>query len=355
MVTNKEKNRVGADHLTPAPILNGMLSSNARASYVQTSGAERASVTIEVTQASRSFGAHRALENISLRVHRGEIHALLGPNGAGKTTLLRLMVGLLAPTSGSVAVLGCDPAASERSFRRRIAYLAGGDRSFYARLSGLENLRFFGRMQGFRGVSARCWEMLEHVGLRSAAHVAVGKYSHGMQKRLAVARALLTDPTVLFVDEATHDLDPIGARQIRALFLSAAARGATVVWATQVVQEIVSFADSVTVLAEGRMRFTGSVTQLSARSGNLCYRLRLERRDSGARGGPIGTDAIPHGFLVVEEGTNHLEGTLLLSAGAALGDALGAIAARGFVVTACQSDPPEIEQAFLRLTAVDPP
>ena len=144
--------------------------------------------------------------------------------------------------------------------------MPSGDRSFYLRVSGLENLVFFGRLYGLRKprAFARAWECLRAVGLEEAARIWVGLYSHGMQKRLSVARGLLSDPVVLFVDEATHDLDPEGARRIQDLMADAASRGTAVVWATQRLDEIRGFADQVTVLDRGAVRFVGTVPQLMA-------------------------------------------------------------------------------------------
>ena len=105
---------------------------------------------IEARCVSRRFGRTVALDDVSLAVAAGEVHALLGPNGAGKTTLLRILTGIVEPTSGSASVMGLDPSKSSRLLRRQIGLVPSGDRSYYLRLSGLENLVFFARLQGFR-------------------------------------------------------------------------------------------------------------------------------------------------------------------------------------------------------------
>ena len=157
---------------------------------------------IDAEHVARSFRRTLALDDVSLSVRPGEIHALLGPNGAGKTTLVRILSGLIAPTSGSVRVAGLNATANSRDLRSEIGIIPSGDRSFYLRISGLENLVFFARMHGLRKRHAheRAYQVLEHVGLTDAARKRVGEYSHGMQKRLSVARALLTEPRVLLVD-----------------------------------------------------------------------------------------------------------------------------------------------------------
>ena len=135
-----------------------------------------------------------------------------------------------------------------------------GDRSLYLRISGFENLLFFGRLHGMsKGeAAARARELLELVGLAGAGDLRAAFYSHGMQKRLSIARALLTRPSVLLVDEATHDLDPEAAARTRELVRGLADEGAAVVWATQRIEEIRGFADGVTLLREGTAALPGN-------------------------------------------------------------------------------------------------
>ncbi len=191
----------------------------------------------------------------------------------------------MSPSSGSVRVLGQEVERRNREARGLVGLVPSGDRSFYLRISGLENLAFFGRLNGLRRRAAfeRAAELLGHVGLADAAERPVGEYSHGMQKRLSVARALITDPAVLLVDEATHDLDPEGARRIRALIEDCANRGAAVVWATQRLDEIRGFAGSVTLLHEGRVRFAGSVPALLEHSSPEPLRRAASQRSAHRR------------------------------------------------------------------------
>jgi ABC-2 type transport system ATP-binding protein len=311
---------------------------------------------IEARHLVRRFPRALALDGVSLTVTPGEIEALLGPNGAGKTTLLRLLAGLMTPSEGWVRVLGREVERKNREARGLVGLVPSGDRSFYLRISGLENLTFFARLNGLRRrvASARAAELLEHVGLADAARRPVGEYSHGMQKRLSVARALLTDPAVLLVDEATHDLDPEGARLVRGLVADCARRGAAVVWATQRLDEIRGFADHVTLLAEGRVRFAGTVPGLLEHSTPHRYVLQLRNGRLSARHlaaksqealgvlgliEPAGGDDDAEHFL------------LLLGEHALLGSAFVALAAAGIDVVACREDRSDIEDAFVALTA----
>jgi ABC-2 type transport system ATP-binding protein len=305
---------------------------------------------VDVRDVSRSYGATLALDRVSVQVDAGRIEALLGRNGAGKTTLLRLLGGLLEPSAGTASVAGIDTSGSPRALRGAIGLIPSGDRTFYLRISGLENLVFFGRLQGLRRRAARdrAEQALEAVGLAAAAKVPVGAYSHGMQKRLGIARALLTEPSVLLVDEATHDLDPEGAIAVRALVRDAADRGAAVVWATQRVEEIRDFADGVTLLDSGRIRFRGSVPDLLAGIAPRRYVLELrngtpsdptlERRLQArlARMGSIERpDPSTDDFL------------LSLHDGAVLGDALSALLAADIRVLSCRQEHTPVEEAFM--------
>jgi ABC-type multidrug transport system ATPase subunit len=302
---------------------------------------------IEAGGIVRCFGDKVALDDVSLVVQPGEIHALLGPNGAGKTTLLRILSGLMAPTVGSVRVLGEPVGRRRREEAARVGLIPAGDRSFYLRISGLENLVFFARLHGMgrREAVAKSLEALERVGLAEAARVRAGVYSHGMQKRLSVARALLTEPPVLLVDEATHDLDPEGARRVRALIAGVAAEtGAAVVWATQRLDEIRGFADTATVLRAGAARFAGTVAELMVHATPRRFLLQLSPNGTPPEAAIAALGEIaqvaPHG------GGHYL---LALDPGVVLGDALVALEAAHVRVLACRNERSEVEEAFFSL------
>jgi ABC-2 type transport system ATP-binding protein len=302
------------------------------------------------------FGDNLVLDGISLQVAAGEIHALLGPNGAGKTTLIRIFAGLLHATEGSIEVAGFSPASNPRLFRQHIGFLPSGDRTFYLRISGLENLVFFARLYGMRRrrAIARALAVISAVGLEDAATVPVALYSHGMQKRLAMARALLTSPPVLLIDEATHDLDPEGAQRVRDLVALAAEQGSAVVWATQRLDEIRGFADLVTLLDRGDVRFVGTVPQLTAYATPSRFVLHVWNGSStvpSQRTLDAALDGLATLDPVGEEESEHY--SLSLADGVVLGDALAALAAVDMKVVSCRQERSEIEEAFLRLTKAD--
>jgi ABC-2 type transport system ATP-binding protein len=312
---------------------------------------------VEALGVSRRFGPRVALDDVSLAVDAGEVVALLGPNGAGKTTLVRVLTGLVKPDGGTAHVLGLETWDSPRELRARMGLVPSGDRSLYLRISGLENLVFFGRLHGMslREARARAWELLEVVGLTDAARLRSGFYSHGMQKRLSIARALLTEPSVLLIDEATHDLDPEAASAMRDLVRGLADEGAAVLWATQRIEEIRGFADGVTLLREGRAVFQGTVSQLIAVAVPRRYVVRL--RNGGAAGRelePVVRAAVGTSATIASAADGDPDDFLLhLAEGAVLGEVLAALTAARVDVIACREERSEIESAYLNLAGAE--
>ncbi len=286
------------------------------------------------------FGDKVALNGVDLAIAPGEVHALLGPNGAGKTTLIRVLSGLMNPEQGTVFTNG------------RVGLVPSGDRSFYLRISNLENLIFFARMHGLRlrQARARAREALDAVGLADVANRPVGRCSHGMQKRLSVARALLVNPDVLLVDEATHDLDPEGARTIRALVRRLADQGSAVLWTTQRVDEVPDFADSVTLLLHGGVVFTGSPAQLAARAPTDRYLIQARTRGTGTPP-PLAALQLAAGPDATITSTNDLGYFLLAPRDPhGVGLAVARLVNGGFDVITCRQAQSEMEEAFLALT-----
>src|SRR5438128_4588526 len=159
-----------------------------------------------------------AVRGVSFQVGEGELFGLLGPNGAGKTTTIKMLITLLIPTAGTARVLGYDVVKDAREVRKRIGYVFGGDRGVYERLSALDNLRYFAELYAVpaREQKRRIAELLDLVGLAGREKERVEGYSRGMRQRLHVARGLLHDPLVLFLDEPTIGLDAVGHRELRA-------------------------------------------------------------------------------------------------------------------------------------------
>jgi ABC-2 type transport system ATP-binding protein len=197
--------------------------------------------------------------------------------------------------------------------------------------------------------------VLELVDLTEAAKLRSAFYSHGMQKRLSIARALLTEPSVLLIDEATHDLDPEAAARIRELVRDLADGGAAVVWATQRIEEIRGFADGVTLLREGQAAFQGTVSQLIALAAPRRYVLRLRNgRAEGAELEPLLRGIVADGGTIASADDGDPEDFVLhLTEDAVLGEVLAALTAGGVDVLGCREEVSEIENAYLNLAGAD--
>ena len=219
----------------------------------------------------RPFGASErvtALAGIDLQVREGEIFGLLGPNGAGKTTLLKILTGLVVPTQGGARVAGHDVLHAGVAARGSIGFVTSEERSFYWRLSGRENLHFFGRLSNVPGrrLRQRCQELMDQVEVSAFADRPFMDYSSGMKQRLAVARALLHDPRVLVMDEPTRSLDPSAARHLRTLVRDVLNRrqGKTVLLATHNLDEAESLCNRIAIMSRARLRRLGTVAEIRA-------------------------------------------------------------------------------------------
>src|SRR5438105_14134287 len=226
---------------------------------------------IEAAELRRTYKTHtgtfrrrakeiEAVSGISFAVEPGELFGLLGPNGAGKTTTIKMLITLLIPTGGTARVLGLDVVHQAREVRKRIGYVFGGERGVYERLSGYDNLRYFAELYGVpaREQKRRIEELLELVGLKGREHERAEGYSRGMKQRLHVARGLLHDPEVLFLDEPTLGLDPVGARELRATIASLTAAGKTILLTTHYMFEADALCDRIAVISKGEIVAEGT-------------------------------------------------------------------------------------------------
>jgi ABC-2 type transport system ATP-binding protein len=211
--------------------------------------------------------AVEAVRGVSFAVEEGELFGLLGPNGAGKTTTIKMLITLLLPTSGHARVLGHDVVEDAREVRRRIGYVFGGDRGLYERLSAYDNLRYFAELYGVSGhrQRERIDEVLDLVGLRGREKERVEGYSRGMRQRLHIARGILHDPEVVFLDEPTIGVDPVGARDLRQTIADLVASGKTVLLTTHYMFEADALCDRLAIISRGEIVGEGTPDELKAR------------------------------------------------------------------------------------------
>jgi len=249
---------------------------------------------IEVKDLRRTYRTHtgivrrrrtdvQALGGISFEVQQGELFGLLGPNGAGKTTTIKILTTLLLPSSGTARVLGFDPAREPGQIRRRVGHVFGGDRGLYDRLSALDNLRYFADLYRVpvREKKARIDYLLELVKLKGRERQRVETYSRGMRQRLHIARGLLHDPELLFFDEPTIGLDPVGAREVRETVAGLKEQGKTVLLTTHYMYEADELCGRVAVISGGRIVAEGTPAELKAR---VLDRTIIEIESFGALG-----------------------------------------------------------------------
>lgn len=214
----------------------------------------------------------KAVEGVNIKIEKGEIFGLLGPNGAGKTTLIKMLCTLILPTRGKAYVNGYEIVKNGEMVRRSIGLVTGEERSFYWRLTGKQNLRFFGTLYNMKSREinrkidylAELLEMQEYIDMR------FGEYSTGMRQHLAIARSLLSDAKILFMDEPTKSLDYPSANKLRQFIKEGIVEQdkRTVFFTTHNLQEAVNFADRIALMNKGIIRALGTVSELKTKIKN---------------------------------------------------------------------------------------
>jgi ABC-2 type transport system ATP-binding protein len=222
-----------------------------------------ASITVEAVALTKRFGDRSAVDAVSFGAAPGDVLGVLGPNGAGKTTLIRLLTTVLTPTSGEFRVAG-QPSTAATEIRRRIGVLPESS-GYPGHQTGREYLRYHARLYGLSGSVARrvADDLLVEVGLEERAGSRISSYSRGMRQRLGIARALVNNPTVVFLDEPTLGLDPAGQSKVLDLVRDIAkGRGATVVLSTHTLPEVELVCSRVLVLDRGKVLISGTVSEV---------------------------------------------------------------------------------------------
>lgn len=223
---------------------------------------------IEVSGLTKDYGKIRALDALSFRIEQGEVFGLLGPNGAGKTTLIKVLTTLSRPTSGKAAVEGFDVVGRPLEIRRRVSVVPQ-ENNLDRELTAGENLLIYGMLHNVRGLHKRIGEALETVGLSDRRDAVVSHFSGGMQRRLLLARALLSEPSLLFLDEPSTGLDPQIRHQLWDIIRRTKTEGRTVVITTHYIEEAEALSDRVGVLSKGRMIALDTPASLKASLGEF--------------------------------------------------------------------------------------
>jgi ABC-2 type transport system ATP-binding protein len=221
--------------------------------------------TISTQGLTRRFGELVAVDNVDLRVAPGQFFGFLGPNGAGKSTTIKMLTGLLAPSSGQIEILGIDLAKYPVEVKRQIGVVPEG-MALFGRLTGSEFLNFAGRMYGLDRETAakRAVELLDFMQLADQPKKLITDYSHGMQKKLAMAAAVIHGPKVLFLDEPFEGVDAIAAGTLKAMLQGMIARGATIFLTSHVLEIVERLCSHVAIIHQGRLVAQGSLEELRA-------------------------------------------------------------------------------------------
>jgi len=315
------------------------------------------STTVEAVRLTKHYGVRSAVEDVSFTASQGEIVGLLGPNGAGKTTTIRLLTTVLVPTSGEFSIAG-HPSTSASEIRRCIGVLPESS-GYPAHQTGGEYLRFFARLYGLSRSKANSLaaELLATVGLEQRAESSISTYSRGMRQRLGIARALINDPVVVFLDEPTLGLDPAGQAQVLDLIRTIAkSRAATVVLSTHLLPEVEDVCSKVVILNHGRVAGAGSVgevisTALIEQSAELRVPIDLVERARNVLAGfpKLAVDQLaeqPDVLVLAVDGAGTSGGS-----GDVMNAALAAITAAGIPVLRFELEGARLSDAFFKMTS----
>ena len=218
---------------------------------------------VETLELVKQFGDFVAVDHLNLQVNRGSFFGFLGPNGAGKSTTIKMLTGLLAPTSGTLHVLGFDVSKQPMEVKRRIGVVPE-DLNLFERLTGAEMLSFTGRMYGVgrEEIAQRSKELLDLMELQDEPRKLIVEYSHGMKKKLSLACALIHRPEILFLDEPFEGVDAIASRTLKDLLSRLTARGLTVFLTSHVLEIVERLCSDIAIIAQGKLLASGSLNEL---------------------------------------------------------------------------------------------
>ncbi|MFX0093253.1 MAG: ABC transporter ATP-binding protein [Candidatus Hodarchaeota archaeon] len=220
---------------------------------------------IRTVNLCRNFGAIKALDNVSMNIQKGEIFGLLGPNGAGKTTFIRILLGLISPSSGHAEVLGYDIRREINEIRKRVALLPQ-EAEVYPTLTARENIIYYAGIHGqlpIETIHRRADRLMEEIGLADRANDLCKGFSGGMKRKVLVARTLVLDPEIIFLDEPTTGIDVLGARKVRTMLLQLSKQSSrTIILTTHDLTEVSQLCHQVGILVEGKLVSVGNPSKL---------------------------------------------------------------------------------------------
>lgn len=299
---------------------------------------------IETEALSKQFDGFTAVDNVSLRLGKGEVLALLGPNGAGKTTTVRMLSSVLRPTSGAARVAGYDVIRQARQVRAAVGVLTE-NHGLYNRMPADDYLDFFGQIYNLNPAQrrARTYQFLDQFGLLDHAHRPIGEFSKGMRQKLALARALLHDPPVLLLDEPTSAMDPESARLVRDAIHDLRSADRTIIICSHNLAEAEELADQIAIIRKGRIIAGGSPNELKqSYLGPAVFEVRLGRPLNGSQ------IPLPASINLCEQGVDWLryQTASPLEANPAV---LNSLLGQGLPVVGLYELPRSLEQVYMNV------
>ena len=244
---------------------------------------------IETKDLTKQYGAKTAVNNLNLKIQKGEVFGLLGPNGAGKTTTILMLLGLTEPTGGSASIEGMDCTRETIDVKRIVGYMPDNV-GFYPDMTGRENLRFIGRLNGLdeKMIDEQIEKLLKRVGMEHAADQKTGTYSRGMRQRLGIADVLMKDPQVIIMDEPTLGIDPEGMRELLDLMQKLSKEdGRTLLISSHQLYQIQQICDRVGIFVDGKLIACGEIGELAKQVQEANYyslELKIQPCDDKALG-----------------------------------------------------------------------
>jgi ABC-2 type transport system ATP-binding protein len=306
---------------------------------------------IEAYQLCKQFGAFRAVHDISLTIQPGEVLALLGPNGAGKTTTVRMFAAILQPTSGWVRIDGLDVVEHARTVRSRVGLLTEYP-GLYNRMRAVEYLHFFGALLGLDAQRSeqRATELLHRFGLWEARDKRLDSYSKGMKQKIALVRALIHDPPVLYLDEPTTAMDPQSARTVRDAIGDLRAADRTILLTTHNLAEAEALADRIAIISGGRIIAQGTMDELMQQLlGEPVWELRVADAAAVER-----LPALLADLVQVEETSGDLVRYRSRAAQLVNPQIIARLAEQQIPLLSLAAQPRSLEEVYLRIVAQQP-
>jgi ABC-type multidrug transport system ATPase subunit len=300
--------------------------------------------SIRTKDLGKKYGNAYGVQGINLEIEEGVVYGFIGPNGAGKTTTISLLTGLITPTQGEIFLMGRLLSKEALTLKKRIGMVPDNPH-LYGYMTAFEYLKFFSNLYGVSGNKKRITELLDYFDLSEHGNKKLKKYSHGMKQKVNIARALVHDPDILFLDEAISGLDPSGMKEVRDIILDEKKKGKTVFISSHILSEIDRICDEVGIIIKGRMVLSGKIGKVisSIKAGGTLF-VEVEKADPALKAALKGIPGVTD--VSLEGSTLRILSTGDRDVRAAVSRAL---TAGGAVIIGMREDKAGLEEAFVEL------